>query len=697
MSIYILSVFLSAFLLFQIQPLIGKAILPWFGGTSSVWSAVLFFFQTILTGGYAYAYWLVNEKKRSRRYRFHILLVALSLLLLVGFSLRSGSPILPGEGWQEINTHTPVWDLVVMLALYVGLPALILSANSTLVQTWFGRTNPAGSPYWLYSLSNAGSLLALLSYPVFFEPAFPLPAQAWIWAGAYLVFCALTLILLPRFLREGTGPVLISSDQDTNKTNPKIRPLDPWMWIGLSMAGSITLLSITTRLTQEVAPIPLLWVLPLAAYLITFVIGFSGKTLYRRWLFTTLLILTSVGVVYCIHANLRNYYIQLVIYLLFLFAACMIAHGELYRLRPSPDRLARFYLLVSIGGAAGGIFVNLLAPLVFNGYWEFYLGWVMLIALLLILAVIYPEQTSKPVLARSYQLGIAILGLAVLIFSVREISRGMESTLYQERNFYGVSKVSYNEYRDAYLYTNGATMHGFQFLSEEDRDLPTAYFWRDSGIAIVIRNYPYRVRGLKVGVMGLGIGTLAAHGQEGDRFRFYEIDPEVIEIAEGKGGYFSFIEDSGAEIHVVEGDARLSLERELLEGESQGFDLLVMDAFSSDSVPVHLLTVEAFELYLKHLAPGGVIAVNISNNYLDLKPVIWRQAQELGLYPVLIDTAVQSYHPVGVRSRWFFLVRDPAVLDAPEIHANKESLDEYHPEIQLWTDQFSNLFQILWR
>ena len=695
MILYILSITLSAFTLFLVQPLIGKALLPWFGGTSAVWSAILLFFQTILTGGYLYAYWLVEQKGNRSRNRVHFILLILSLGLLGALALRGSPPILPGGSGQLVDSSFPIPSLLLILTLYIGLPGFLLAANSTLIQTWFSREFPERSPYWLYALSNAGSFLALFFYPIFLERSFPLPTQAWIWTGLFLAFSTLAFLVLIRQSRRAAPSALKLSEAGQPGESVPPKGLDPWMWVGLSAAGSICLLATTRRLTQEVAPIPLLWILPLAVYLLTFILSFSREKGYSRTFYRALLIITSAGIYYALQGGRIHFILQLGIYLTFLFSACMVAHGELYRLRPGAGGLARFYTLVSVGGAAGGILVNLAAPLLFNGYWEFYLGWFLVFALLA-LQLFREGKAGGGIIRRvARNISLAVLALAVGFFSIHQILTLSRTALYQQRNFYGVSKVAYNEYRDAYQYINGATMHGFQYVNQ-NRDLPTAYFWRDSGIAILIRNLPDREAGLNVGVMGLGIGTLAAHGQGGDVFHFYEIDPQVIDLAQGKGGYFSFLADSPAEISLVEGDARLSLEKELEEEGSQEYDLLVMDAFSSDSVPVHLLTLEAFELYLEHLAKRGVIAVNISNNYLDLKPVVWRAAEELDLYPILIDTAVQSYHPVGVRSRWVFLVRDPDVLDAPEIHANKESLDDYHPEIQLWTDQYSNLFQILW-
>jgi len=694
MGIYILSVFLSAFLLFQIQPLIGKFILPWFGGTSAVWSTILLFFQTLLTGGYAYAYWLIGLKPNGKQRKSHFLLLIISLILLALMSFGGHSPIIPDIAMRPINPQQPVWKILKLLFLFIGLPGFVLSANSTLIQTWFNHNHPNKSPYWLYSLSNAGSLLALVTYPFLFEPNFSLHTQAWVWVSGYLIFVLTTGFLLTQIVRSTAFENDSSEIQEMLHETRETPLLHQFLWVGLSATTSILLLSTTSQLTQEVAPIPLLWVLPLAIYLLSFVMSFSGEGLYHRPMFTFLLALSSVGIIHNMGSR-SNFYLQIAIYSIFLFSACMIAHGELFRLRPKASRLSKYYLMISAGGATGGIIVNLIAPLVFKGYWEFYLGWIMIFTSLVTMIFILPTKELEVPWRKVYKLAVILQTLVILIFSLKAIINTLGDPLYQERNFYGVSKVSYNEYRDAYQYVNGTTIHGFQLVSPDKRDVPTAYFWRGSGIAIVVRNHPNYGNEMKVGVLGLGIGTLAAHGLPGDDYRFYEIDPNVMELALGQDGYFSFLEDSLADITLVPGDARISLKRELDQGQIQEFDLLVMDAFSSNSVPIHLITREAFELYLDHLSPEGVIAVNISNNYIDLKPVIWKLGQELGLGTILIAPPVQEYHPIGLPSLWMFLARDPAILDTPEINANAESLDNYYPEIRLWTDDYSNLFKIL--
>ena len=693
--LYILSVFLSAFLLFQIQPLIGKYFLPWFGGTSAVWSTILLFFQTLLTGGYAYAYWLIGLKPNSKQSKSHFLLLITSLIFLALMSIWGHTPITPDVVLRPSNPQRPIWELLKLLFLSIGFPGFVLSINSTLIQTWFNRNHPQKSPYWLYSLSNAGSLLALVTYPLLFEPNFSLRIQAWIWACGYLIFAITTCFLLTRLVRSTAIENDISGITEMEHESRATPNIHQFMWVGLSATASILLLSVTSQLTQEVAPIPLLWVLPLAIYLLSFILSFSGEGRYHRPMFTFLLALSSAGIIHTITGSRLNFFVQIAIYSIFLFSACMIAHGELFRLRPKPSRLSKYYLFISVGGAVGGIIVNMIAPLIFIGYWEFYLGWVMIFILLVTLIFIYPAKELKLPWRRVYNLAVVLQTLIILLISLNAVINPLGGPLYQERNFYGVSRVTFNEYRTAYQYVNGTTIHGFQLISDDKRDIPTAYFWRGSGIAMVIRNHPKYGKEMKVGVLGLGIGTLAAHGLPGDDYRFYEINPSVMELALGQDGYFSFLEDSLADITLVPGDARISLEGELNQGQRQEFDLLVMDAFSSDSVPIHLITREAFALYLDHLSPDGVIAVNISNNYIDLKPVIWKLGQELGLQTILIAPPIQEYHPIGLHSLWMFLLQDPDALDTPEINANADFLEDYHSDIQLWTDDSNNLFMIL--
>ncbi len=676
MSVFVLSIFLSAFLLFQIQPMIGKFILPWFGGTPAVWSTAMLFFQMLLTGGYAYAYWLV---KRPKQGWIHIALLGVTIALLTALGLVWPSPITPSANTRLVTANFPVLDIFLILAISVGLPYFVLASNGPLMQAWFSRLFPEQSYAKLYALSNVGSLFGLLAYPVLIEPSLTLLQQGWAWAGGFTLFALVAGILSYR-IRDAGG--LLVEVSVSEKPSSALRVL----WIILSGTASLFLLSVTNQISQEVAVIPFLWIVPLAVYLLSFIFAFSDSRWYDRRIYTLLFGVTSIAMLWAMtQAGSLNVIIQIAIYNLLLFLACMICHGELYRLRPHADHLTSFYLMVSLGGAAGGIFVNLIAPLIFTGYWEFYLGWATTMAILVVM--LFPLLRAK-VNLQAFTLGVISL-VCVVLLSVN--FNRMENSRFVERNFYGVIRV-----RDSDGKTNtmihGVTVHGFQFL--DDRTLPTTYYVEDSGVGLMLLNHPRYGKNMRVGVLGLGTGTLATYAQPGDVYRYYEINPVVVQLAEGQGGYFTFLKDSKAETTVVIGDARISLEQELAQGQPQNFDVLVLDTFSSDSIPMHLVTKEAFALYLEHLAEDGVIAAHISNRHLDLQPVLWQLSQEFGLAMVQVNRPV-STGDNGYPSEWILLARDPALLEIPEIQSRAESFAGYATSIRLWTDDYSNLFQIL--
>ncbi len=696
MMLYVLSIFLSAFLIFQVQPMIARVILPWFGGTPAVWSTTMLFFQVLLTGGYAYAYWLAGRVRASSQGRIHMVVLAISLALVIMLGIFWPSPITPGANWKPAQLDWPIWQIFVLLLVSVGLPYFILSTNSPLMQAWFARAFPDKSPYWLYALSNVGSLLALLSYPVLIEPLLTLRQQGWLWAGGYVLFVALAGFGAARSARKIARDAGPAGDLPVNTrvSNPPV--FIQIFWLALSAAASLALLAVTSQLTQEVAVIPFLWVLPLAVYLLTFVLAFSSEGWYRRPLFSVLLALVSVVMVWVLWDARVNIAFQVVFYAFFLFVFGMVAHGELYRLRPEPAFLTRFYLVVSLGGALGGILINFVMPLVFNNYWEFYITWALLWVLLAILTFVRPTTGLAPRWRFWHDALVGSMAVLVTIVSTYSIYQTLRLDLYSERNFFGVLRVRYDNTKNAYNMVHGATLHGFQFIDPARRDTPTSYFWRGSGVGLAIKNHPRYGQGMRVGVLGLGVGTLAAYAQPGDSYRFYEINPLVVAVAEGQGDYFSFLDDSQADVSVVLGDARISLEQELAAGQKQDFDLLVLDTFSSDSIPVHLVTREAFALYLEHLDRDGMIAANISNRHLDLTPVLYQISQEFNLsmrVVMILPDLVE--HPEASGSQWVLMAHNPELLSAPEIVAQSMSLDTSHLNIRLWTDDFSNLFQVL--
>ena len=705
MLFFAISVFLSAFLLLQIQPMIGRFILPWFGGTPAVWSTVMLFFQALLTGGYAYAYWLIARFRSARQGVIHLVLVGLSLVVILALGALWPSPIMPGAGWKPQGVAFPIWDIFKILAVSVGLPYFVLSTNGPLMQAWFSNAFPGRSPYRLYALSNLGSLLALVSYPILFEPFLTLRWQGWAWSGGYVLFGLLagygSYRLLWTKLPAGAPNSEVCKKADAARSSPGLRIL----WIALSACASVMLLAVTSQISQEVAVIPFLWVLPLTIYLLTFILTFSSERWYVRPVYSLLLLVFSVAVIWVLLQPLVNFVLQIAIYSVLLFVICMICNGELVNFKPAPEHLTSFYLMVSIGGAIGGIFVNLVAPFIFRGYWELLVGLASCWVLLTILSFLKKTtglphngcQERNHKLQFAYRATIGSLAVTSIIFSGYYISGVFSDALVAERNFYGIIRVKELDADDpelrAYDLVHGITQHGFQFEAADKRDLTTSYYVESSGVGLAILNYPDYGQGMRVGVLGLGVGTLAAYGQPGDAYRFYEINPEVVRLAEGQGGYFSFLADSKAEVTVVLGDARLSLENELAAGERQDFDILVLDTFSSDSIPVHLLTREAFDLYLVHLQPEGILAVHITNQHLDLQPVIWQLADIYGLSRVLIETPGDGVR--GFRSIWMLLARDPALLENSAIARASTPMSGYSTAIRLWTDDYSNLFQIL--
>lgn len=703
MFLFVTSIFLSAFLLFQIQPMIGKLILPWFGGTPAVWSTVMLFFQILLTGGYAYAYWLIERVKNRRRFIVHISLITFTFSILMMLAIVWESPVTPDAVWKPENVRSPVFDIFKLLAVSVGLPYFILAANGPLMQAWYSRLFPRHSYARLYALSNLGSLLGLLTYPVLIEPSFSLRWQGWMWALGFLLFglVAIRIALQSRLVSDRAQPEV---DTAATKATPSLALRV--LWLALSATASLFLLSVTNQITQEVAVIPFLWVLPLALYLLSFILTFSGERGYHRTLFIVLFTLSAVFTLFVmLNATSLPVRWQILAYCLLLFSACMICHGELYLLRPPAHSLTTFYLMVSIGGASGGIFVSLVAPVIFNGYWEFFVGLATTIAIVLTILRSERSRHRGEGAGRQFSTDDALSSRARFIFTtfclvtlmLAIISKFFSGALYSERNFYGVIRVNElfpdGSAHKAYEMSHGITIHGLQFVEPELHDVPTTYYVPESGAGLAILNHPKYGQAMRVGLLGLGVGTLVTYAQPGDEYRLYEINPAVAELAEGKGGYFSFLGDSEAQITTVLGDARISLERELAEGSPQNFDVLVLDTFSSDSIPIHLVTKEAFALYLAHLAPDGIIAAHITNLHLDLQPVFWQLAQHYSLTMKRINYEGDSMG--GFASHWILLGRDAALLENAVIRKHSVDLGGYSTDLKLWSDDYSNLFQIL--
>lgn len=680
--VFATTVFSSAFLLFLVQPLLGKYILPWFGGSPSVWTTCMLIFQALLFFGYAYAHLLARlSLKWQAMLHGGMLLAALGTL-----------PITPAASWKPTEVADPANQIILLVLACVGLPYFLLSATGPLLQSWFARTQPETSPYRLYALSNIGSLLALLAYPFVIERWLAKPDQTVAWSCAFALFavlCTLCAALVCRHaVSAGAGrvisPGLVSA---ANSESESVAPTADVivLWFALSMVASMFLLASTNQICLDVAVIPFLWVVPLALYLLSFIICFDGDHWYRRRLFLTMALLTMpIACFYTLLPANGSLLFQLGIYFTALFAGCMVCHGELVHLKPAPKYLTLFYMTISAGGSCGGLFVGLLAPAIFVDYYEFHIA--ILGFVLLALIILLRSSLSLPQFQRVGLGALLVWSLAIVGFSVG--TRQTSKYLDMSRNFYGNLKIereiSRGRTRAPRLLVHGRIVHGAQDVASIARRMePTTYYGRTSGVGLAfaqINQQPDR----KVGVIGLGIGTIATYGRAGDRYRFYEINPAVVDYARS---YFSFLAKCPAETECIVGDARLVMEREA----PQGFDLMVLDAFSGDAIPVHLLTKEAFEVYLRHLAPGGLLACHVSNVHFDLLPVLAGIADDQGLSAIQIDSAGNPAQ-FQTDATWVILSRDPHELSTL---ADGKSFDSIRRTF--WTDDQNNLFDVLTR
>jgi hypothetical protein len=773
---YALTIFAGAFLLFLAQPLIGKYILPWFGGGPGVWTTCMLFFQALLLGGYAYAHFGSRRLKPHAQALLHLVLVAAALALL---------PIVPGDSWKPRDGAHPAWHILVLLAASLGLPYFVLASTSPLLQQWFTRTHPGKPPYRLYALSNAGSLLALASYPLYFEMRFTRHAQANLWGwglAAYAVGCAFCAAKL--WKAEDAGPPaspsrpLPGEGWRTDITGPS--NLVRLLWLLLPACASVLLLATTNKMCLDVAVIPFLWVLPLGLYLLSFILCFESARWYVRFPFTLALAGALGGLCWALlYGSEATVPTQVGVYCGALFICSMVCHGELYRLRPAAGRLTEFYLMIAAGGAVGGLFVAVGAPMLFTGFYELHWG-ILLCGLLFLIACARDRGGAGPAgqpskiklfnlpffrfLASSLRpdawpwiacalLLLAFGGLDRLIprlaahssasprtssivlraglwtllgsLAVLWIARrryrvfrhwhllaciglgigwlALAETLWQYgcqpraeavhtwRDFYGTLTV-YEHRKDQpeghhFLLQHGRITHGLQFVDPERAGWATTYYGAQSGIGLAMQALPPGSR--RIGLVGLGAGTLTAYGRAGDSLRIYELNPQVQRLA---GSFFTYLSRCPAKVEVVPGDARLSLER---EPPSQQFDLLALDAFSSDAIPVHLLTREAFELYGRHLKPNGVLAVHISNHYLDLEPVVANLARHFNYRAALINYDETDETWWLYSSTWMLLSRNEKFLQSPGIAEGAYPLQDKKTKVPLWTDNFTSLFQIL--
>jgi hypothetical protein len=912
---YLTTIALSAFLLFQVQLILGKYLLPWFGGTPAVWTTCMLCFQVLLVLGYAYGHLLGNLRSWKMQGRVHAALLAVSVALVGLLWLKWGSPLAPGKEWRPGPGADPVVKILELLGVTVGLPFFLLSTTGPLLQKWL-TSEGEDSPYRFYALSNAGSLLGLLSYPFLIEWTLSLKHQAWAWGCGYLAFAILGVAAARRYAGLQERQISPRLQVATEPGEPS--PVDKgryFLWLGLSACSTIMLLATTNLLCQDIAVIPLLWVAPLALYLLSFILSFSSNRWYQRKIYWPLYFAVLGGALKTAFNRAQGETALLVVlYCATLFIVCMVCHGELGRSKPEPRRLTPFYLMVAAGGALGGVFVALVAPHLFLGFWEFHVGligcgfllavacalskpsenlglglwtvaltffllcrdvralpalWMVpmvlyllcsilssgcnkgqrnvfwplyfavlgaattsafrgrrgetaflvvlgcvaasiagivysgelsgwytrqkrrtggsplialgggligglfglatpdlawarcyfvvillgctvllaasyalrtriqaveprlwMVALIFFLAFLVkqfggfiPNFETWPVVNNEYYSGalwscaylgwwairkgvkrepeapgelpisgklvgcVLLLGMVVITASV-ETNRA-EAVVYRERNFFGVISVVKN--LDQVMILNGSTIHGFEFADPVRRRTPTSYYQEDSGIGRILSDYPRSANGgdpFRVGLIGMGAGTLAAYGRPGDIYKFYEIDPAVVALSKGTNPYFHFVQDSPARVDIALGDARLTLEKEAARGDLQKFDVLVVDAFSGDSIPMHLLTREVMGTYIKHLrGPDAVIAFQITNRYLVLDPVFAALAQAYGLSTAKVETKT---------SKWILLSANPEMLRMSRLAGVATPLSFERGPV-LWTDDYSNLFQVLQR
>ncbi len=703
MLVYQLTIFISAILLFLIQPLIGNVILPWFGGSSAVWSVAMLFFQLLLVVGYAYGHVLVRRLDHRRQGWVHLGLLIVSLLVL-GFNfIVWPTAITPGARWAPVPGQAPLARVLLTLAVSVGLPYLVLSTTSPLMQAWFAARYPDRNPYPLYALSNAGSILALLGYPLLLQPLLGIHGQANAWTAGYLAFAVGLLVVARSVLdRVRRQPLLQPQEPVEPAARSRGQARGRWpLWLGFSMVGSVLLLGTTNEITDNVMALPMLWVGPLIIYLLTFVIVFSGKRGYSRWVLVLFLVATQLfGSVFS-RGNADALVLQLAVYGVTLFAGCMVSHGELARLRPEAGELTRFYFMLALGGALGGAFVNIVAPALFRGTLEYPLA---LLACWVLAALAVALDKRSPIAKRQMLQLVVFLfflvGILTSTYLVRMSVVGFNaSTVASERNFYGILRVRNAALGDPshaiYEMVHDTTIHGVQYVEPDLRNRPTAYYGETSGVGRAIRTVEARGGPIRVGVLGLGAGTIASYGRPGDVIRFYEIDPAVIRYAEGEGGYFSFLADAAGEIDIVAGDARLSLAHELATGGSQDYDLLAVDVFSGDAPPVHMLTLEALDLYLAHLTDDGLLAIHISTTHLDLVTLLAVEAQQLGLHGIIVNDLGDDAG--SFPSQWVVMSRNPTALTGGGFGDAPDLATQFDPAVRPWTDSYSNLLQVITR
>lgn len=671
---YGLTLFLSAFLLFLVQPLIGKMILPWFGGSASVWTICMLFFQAILLIGYVYSHLIIKVLNPYKQSIMHLSLLIFSIAFL---------PITASEFWKPTGSENPTLQILGLLLVSIGLPYFVLSTTGPLVQSWFAREKTNIVPYRLFALSNFGSMLALLAYPIVFEPVLSTQWQSYCWSSAYCFFVVFCGVIAWR----NRNRQAIAKLESENSLPPKFKQI--MTWVLLAACPSILMVADTSFLTENIAPIPLIWVAPLALYLLSFIICFEWNGWYNRKLFLPLLVIALFILAYLPTMGLNELpvFISMTINLLSFFIVCIVCHGELAMQQPDSQYLTIYYLMLAIGGVVGGFFVGVIAPYWFNENYELSVG-IILTGIVISKVFLYDIKLKNNLFKISF-IGIST-SFIILISYIRindhydELS-GSELSI---RNFYGSLKVYLNEKVGYRSMRHGQISHGRQNTDPNKLLEPTTYYIPESGVGKVILLKESLTKSIKLGVVGLGVGTLAGYGRSADTIKFYEINPQVVKVAKEK---FTFLSKSPAKIDLVLGDARLILENEI----SQQFDVLVIDAFSGDSVPIHLLTEEAFSQYFRHLKKDGILAIHITNRFLNLKPVVKTAADHYGKDIRMIEyTVPEGKEKELFRSQWAIIASNQDYFqNRTFINAQKITLIQ---SFKPWKDNYSSIISLIY-
>jgi len=708
MTLHAATIALSAFLLFLVQPIVARQILPWFGGSAAVWTTCMVFFQVALLAGYFYSDHVARRLAPRRQAIVHTVLLLASLAFL---------PITVSEALKPADPSQPIGRILWLLALTIGLPYLMLATTGPLVQAWFTRQFSGARVYRLYALSNLASMLALIAYPPLIEPHASGRLQSLGWSAGYAIFVLLAIAAAWSGVRRpagaGAGPALATvppgaaaasgtPDAGTGRlqaahesagsrlgtgSDPRGTPTagQQALWLLLAALGSVLLLAVTTHITQNVASVPFLWVLPLAIYLVTFILCFDGTGWYWRPQYVLLTAIGCVAMVGGLSWRPEGMGVEravlpidqaVPIYAFGLFVLCMFLHGELVARKPAPAWLTRFYLMVSAGGALGGLLVGIAAPLAFQWYWE--------LPAALVLVALLAALLSQGGL----RVAGALAAVACMLLSVDYVRYVRDDVIELSRNFYGTLRIRAADTDRPEIarhrMVHGVILHGEQFLHPDSRRMPTTYYGPSSGIGRTIE--ALQDAPMRVGMIGLGVGTLATYGRAGDVYRFYELNPVVFDIARR---HFTYLADSAAAIEPALGDARLVLEREA----PQRFDVLAVDAFSSDSIPAHLLTREALAVYRRHLSERGAVVFHVSNRYLDLTGVIRQLADEAGLQAVRVVDDPPDESPL-LRSDWITVTANAALADRLRA-AGGVAVPLPPPSRRPWTDDYHNLFEVL--